>query len=183
MDLMGRQGFGRTTLDEIAAAAGVSKGAIYWHFKGKDDVLAAIVADYSPIPRIMTLLSEAGDLSFEELVHQVYNAYLDFVGDRISFFRAVFTEVQANPELALVFQRNIISPVAAALAAYMARGAAHRGPRPVHPVLLIQALFGPLIIHLLTRDVLEQQLGLRLERREVVDTFLSIFLTGVISDE
>src|SRR5947209_9304383 len=45
MTFVARQGFARTSLDEIAAAAGVSRGAIYWHFKGKDDLLAAIVAD------------------------------------------------------------------------------------------------------------------------------------------
>jgi len=33
-----RQGVTRTTLEEIAAAAGVTRGAIYWHFAGKTEL-------------------------------------------------------------------------------------------------------------------------------------------------
>jgi AcrR family transcriptional regulator len=37
------RGFDATTIDAIAARAGVSKGAIYWHFEGKRDLLMALV--------------------------------------------------------------------------------------------------------------------------------------------
>lgn len=37
-----RHGIARATLDQIAAAAGVTKGAIYWHFDGKREILRAI---------------------------------------------------------------------------------------------------------------------------------------------
>lgn len=183
MDLMARQGFSRTTLDEIAAAAGVSKGAIYWHFKGKDDLLAAIIADYTPIPRISALLAgETGDLSVEELGRQVYEGFIDVVGPRVDFFRAVFMEVQSNPELGPIFQRNIAVPIVAALAGYIERGVRAGRLRPTHPMLMMQALIGPLMMHLLTRDLLERQLDLRFERREVVDTLLGIFFRGAMNE-
>lgn len=37
-----RHGIAQTTLDQIAAAAGVTKGAIYWHFSGKREILHTI---------------------------------------------------------------------------------------------------------------------------------------------
>jgi TetR/AcrR family acrAB operon transcriptional repressor len=37
-----RHGLASSTLDQIAAEAGVSKGAIYWHFKGKLEIFRAI---------------------------------------------------------------------------------------------------------------------------------------------
>lgn len=37
-----RHGIASSTLDQIAAEAGVSKGAIYWHFKGKLEIFRAI---------------------------------------------------------------------------------------------------------------------------------------------
>jgi hypothetical protein len=43
----------------------------------------------------------------------------------------------------------------------------------------MQALAGPLLLHLLTRDVLDAAVGARLDRSQVVDTFLRIFFHGV----
>ena len=40
------QGYYHTTVDEIAARAGLSKGAIYWHFKGKRELFLAIFDRY-----------------------------------------------------------------------------------------------------------------------------------------
>ena len=36
-------GFDKTTVSDIAQAAGVSKGAIYLHFQGKDDLLECLI--------------------------------------------------------------------------------------------------------------------------------------------
>jgi AcrR family transcriptional regulator len=43
MEVFARRGFGVATTDDIARAAGLSKGGLYWHFKSKDDILAAIL--------------------------------------------------------------------------------------------------------------------------------------------
>ncbi len=40
--IFARKGFAQTTLDEIAAKAGVTRGAIYVHFKSKADVFEAL---------------------------------------------------------------------------------------------------------------------------------------------
>lgn len=40
-----RHGIAGSTLDQIAAEAGVTKGAIYWHFKGKREIFEAIRDD------------------------------------------------------------------------------------------------------------------------------------------
>jgi TetR/AcrR family transcriptional repressor of nem operon len=42
--LIHRQGFARTTLADIAAAAKVALGSVYYYFKSKDEIAAAIVA-------------------------------------------------------------------------------------------------------------------------------------------
>ncbi len=38
-----RKGFQRASLDEIAAEAGLTKGAIYWHFRSKNDLFFALL--------------------------------------------------------------------------------------------------------------------------------------------
>ena len=41
-DLFGDKGFAETSTDEVVARAGVTKGALYHHFRGKDDLFLAV---------------------------------------------------------------------------------------------------------------------------------------------
>ena len=43
-DLFAHYGYDKTTMEDIARAAGVSKGAIYLHFRGKEDLFDALIA-------------------------------------------------------------------------------------------------------------------------------------------
>lgn len=56
-----RQGIARTTLETIAGAAGVTRGAVYWHFRNKRELVQAIREDVA-LPLIdqsdFTLLKE-----------------------------------------------------------------------------------------------------------------------------
>jgi AcrR family transcriptional regulator len=42
-----RKGYNNTTMDDIVAESGLSKGTLYWYFKSKDDLFAAALA--SPV--------------------------------------------------------------------------------------------------------------------------------------
>ena len=44
-----RQGFLRVSIDEIAARAGITKRALYLHFRSKDDLIAAALAHSSQL--------------------------------------------------------------------------------------------------------------------------------------
>lgn len=55
------RGYGDATVDEIAAAAGYSKGAVYWHFDGKDDLFFTLLEERvdRPMRESMELLASA----------------------------------------------------------------------------------------------------------------------------
>jgi AcrR family transcriptional regulator len=42
-EVFARRGFRDASVDEIAERAGYSKGAVYWHFSGKDDLFFALL--------------------------------------------------------------------------------------------------------------------------------------------
>jgi len=46
-EIFGRKGFTDTSLDEVVAQAGVTKGALYHHFSGKEDLFAAVYEQMS----------------------------------------------------------------------------------------------------------------------------------------
>ena len=41
-----RTGYTNTTMDDIVAESGLSKGTLYWYFDGKDDLFAAAIASF-----------------------------------------------------------------------------------------------------------------------------------------
>jgi len=46
-DIFGQKGYSDTALDEVVAEAGVTKGALYHHFGGKEDLFAAVYEQVS----------------------------------------------------------------------------------------------------------------------------------------
>ncbi len=61
LEVFAERGYRDATIDEIAAAAGYSKGAVYWHFDGKDDLFFALLEERvdRPIRESIELLASA----------------------------------------------------------------------------------------------------------------------------
>jgi TetR/AcrR family transcriptional regulator len=61
-------GYARTTMDEIAGRAGVAKGTLYWHFKGKEQILfAGIDRETSRVESVASRILRLEDPSVETL--------------------------------------------------------------------------------------------------------------------
>jgi len=63
-DLFGRQGYAATSVDEIAAAAGVAKGAVYHHFASKERLFEPVLeATTAALARqVMAVAGTASDV-------------------------------------------------------------------------------------------------------------------------
>jgi len=61
LHVFARRGYDQAGVDEIAAEAGYSKGALYWHFSGKEDLLTALLEERidAPAREIVELLQSA----------------------------------------------------------------------------------------------------------------------------
>mgnify|MGYP001460829312 FL=1 len=75
LDLFVSRGFEGTTVDAIAEAAGVTKGAIYFHFETKDDVLLALLDQVErnfidPMDRRVRRAGPSGRDKFVAFAHQ-----------------------------------------------------------------------------------------------------------------
>jgi TetR/AcrR family acrAB operon transcriptional repressor len=59
-------GFSKTTVEEIAATAGVSKGVVYHHFRGKEAILEELLertlADWAAVSSISASAADAGSV-------------------------------------------------------------------------------------------------------------------------
>lgn len=60
-EVFAERGFRDASIDEVASRAGYSKGAVYWHFTGKDDLFLALVDEriHKPTHEMIELLESA----------------------------------------------------------------------------------------------------------------------------
>lgn len=47
VDIFCEKGYSKTTFDEIAKRINLTKGAVYWYFRNKPDIVAAIINEYA----------------------------------------------------------------------------------------------------------------------------------------
>ena len=52
LDVFSEKGYAKATFDEIAARAGFTKGAVYWYFRNKADLVVALISEYMERKRL-----------------------------------------------------------------------------------------------------------------------------------
>ena len=84
------QGVSHTSLEDVAQAADVTRGAIYWHFKNKEDLFNAMSQRVRlPLEAMVQASGEAGEI--------------DPLGQLRSFLVFVLQETALNPQSRTVF--------------------------------------------------------------------------------
>jgi len=79
--LFGRQGYAQTSVDDIAAAARVTKGAVYHHFAGKEALFRAVHAEVEAEAQARAAaVMDPKESPIDQIVAAV-NAYLDVALD------------------------------------------------------------------------------------------------------
>ena len=91
--LFGEVGFDVASTREIAERAGVNKAMLYYHFKGKDELLEALLDDYyERMTGMLSAMLTDGD-GVEDRVAVLVDAYVDFLVEHRNFSRIVQREV------------------------------------------------------------------------------------------
>ncbi len=79
--IVAEQGFHQASIDDIAARAGLTKGAVYSHFKNKEEVLLALLAQRSDETKAHTKEVLSRDTSRPDRLGQLYERSLAQVTD------------------------------------------------------------------------------------------------------
>jgi len=118
-----KNGFGNTSMDDIAAAAKVTKQTVYAHFKNKDtlfaDIISAECMKHSPNEAMLS--DEA--LPIEALLFRVGRGFLAMISDPkgLAIHRLVMSEAERKPALAKLFYETGPKRMNDLLTTYLAR--------------------------------------------------------------
>jgi AcrR family transcriptional regulator len=147
-----RQGFQRTTVDDVAREAGVSKGAVYTHVEGKDDLLVALVDEEVDELGLPEALADDGRTAAERLAAALERAFSASPPASLSLLSPVVMDVwgesRRSPQVREAAQR-LYARLRVPLSAVLADGVASGEFRPVDPDVvanLLIALFDGVMV-------------------------------------
>jgi len=119
MELIGERGAAGVTVDEIAAAAGVSKGTVYYNFGSKSDLIAQLLRHGVDIMlgRLQTIEGLHADPL--EAMEAMLGQAMDFMDDYPSFARLWISENWRTPsewgKLFVELRSELLSVIGAAI--------------------------------------------------------------------
>ncbi len=179
--IFGSRGLHGATLEEVARAAGISKGTIYLYFPNKAALFTAMmkarvnnILPADPAPR------QPGGSVRRHLALVARRLYRFFRSPAfLALYRTIIGEAPQFPDAALTLFREGILPANRRLAALFQEGIARGEFRPVDPFIAARAFVGMLQIFAVSQGLLGGQRIVPLAAGRVVDTVLEILLSGI----
>lgn len=106
-----RKGFHRASMQDIIAACGLSPGAIYCHFKGKEEIIEAIADErHAQETALLAQALDAPDLRLA--LHQMSHTYFEWLKDPAEQRRRrvtvqVWAEALRDKRIAAIIRRGV----------------------------------------------------------------------------
>lgn len=125
VDLFAERGYSGTTVDAIVERAGVAKGTVYYHFKGKAELLDALLLD--GLERLAECLRavDEGAQTPQEALRALIHAEITYIQQHQSFSRFVMSQIwrtDAGRERQSELLRLLLNNHASVFGAVLARG-------------------------------------------------------------
>ncbi|AZP11276.1 TetR/AcrR family transcriptional regulator [Undibacterium parvum] len=149
LDHFVERGFAATRLDDVARAAGVSKGTLYLYFCSKEELFKAVVRE-SVIPMIGEAEGMIGQFTgtSAELLRLLMTTWWDRIGNtKLSgLTKLMIAEAGNFPELARFYQEEVIDRGDKLITAMLERGMARGEVRPLDLEIAPRILIAPMIM-------------------------------------
>lgn len=146
LELLADRGFQATTMDAIAARAGVGKNTIYRRWASKEELVADAIHDLSA-----DLDALQGDDLYAVLLHQIHD-FIDLFADPLvgRILPGLLGELHRNPEFAAAWAERVVRPrrqlIDDALRQALERGELRKG---TDPDLIADLLVSPPFVRVL----------------------------------
>lgn len=175
--LFAAKGFNGTKTREIAKQARVSEALIFKHFPSKGDLYAAILADESPVPRLISQVRElANKRQDEEVFRAIANTIVGGAPDAELMRLILFSALESH-ELSDMFFHNHIRVFYDVLAGYIQQRIDEGAFRKVSPIIAARAFMGMLIYHRLLKVLFQAEIPHGTQ--EISETFVTLMMNGL----
>jgi AcrR family transcriptional regulator len=179
------RGFAATRMEDVAARAGVTKGAIYFYFETKERLFEDMVDHFS---RGMLADAEAMLAAAEGSYAEKLRAFLTFMyrvcaQDRYAreIIRFMVSDGKSFPSLVAKHYRDFKAPAMRLISDLLAAGAAHGEFRPEIVKHAAEVVVAPAVYLSLLRMIFDQ--SLQIDEEAYIAAHIELLLNGLLTPE
>jgi AcrR family transcriptional regulator len=178
LEQVGRRGLAELSMDELAATAGVSRATLYRLFPGKSALFGELIHAFSPWEPVADVLDALHEGHPDEVIPAVAQAIADAMHDRVGLLlRMVFELLQGDSDTAEGMRHSMTRGLPD-LIGYLSTQMHAGRLRLMHPVVAVQLLAGPIVVHLFTRPLAEGLIGSQTPQ-ELLDEIVHAWLRAM----
>jgi AcrR family transcriptional regulator len=178
--LFSRKGFRGTTTKEIAEAAGCSEATIFKYFTTKDELYSAILEGKASIEETLAKAAQAAAQKDDAGVFRALGVEaLTRTEHDPALMRLLLFSALEGHELSHVFFQSQVRRLHEFLSSYIEQRITDGVFRPVNPLLAARGFVGMIVHYLLIHEIFGVKRLVGILPDQVVDTFVTLFLTGI----
>lgn len=179
LELVGRDGLARLSMDEVAEASGLSRASLYRLFPGKPALFRELLRTYSPAEAIVATIERLRDRPPEEVMPELARTAVRALAGRTGVVRTLVFEVTAASAESAEAARFMLVDSLSVFMGYVTEQMAAGRLRTMNPVLALQSFAGPLLIHLIARPAVKDVLGVELPLEETATELAQMWVRAM----
>jgi AcrR family transcriptional regulator len=180
MQVFSEKGFTKATNKDVARAAGITPGLIYYYFESKEKLLEAMVESRSPIRLLTSLTPQVLALPPEAFLRFIIRQILSIIegGNFIRVMRVMLPEIVHNPEMTPMVA-GFIQRVMGFLTSYLESKMESGELRQSDASLIAQVFLGSVMGFVLRRHIIRDPLALQYTPEQIADAVVDTLFSGI----
>lgn len=185
--LFALSGVSAATLEDIAAEAGVTRGALCWHFHSKDDLIEAIIKHYGPHSTLRPVIEQIeqdlqGDvpLDDETIFRRLAGAFYDAFTSQGDLTRLAILLIYTHPQAAHVLTDKMVKGRKRITEYARRRQAEGHFRQDIDAGLFVQIMATTFVMRAIGRGLNELLPIAHFSREEIIDQLVSLLLYGMV---
>ncbi len=176
LSVFAEKGFARATIKDLGVAAGMSPAILYHYFKGKEELLQAVVERYSFVGDVRQLIDAGESLPVGDFLKTLARRFYILIGERLDLVRIFLQEGASNKTVAAAW-KGLLSQGFTLLCGYFNRQVALGRLKPHNAEVTVRTLGVSIVMLRFTEGVFPPQ---TVSGPEFIDQLVDNLLSGLL---